>query len=180
MSRRYRTTVLIAVIIGIGLLFLPFITSLEISEFKTRQRLLLIGMKSGEEFTISFIHSVNRRPVYDTLRVESDHLVIVRSRFDSFGAGMPESSTGEGTLKVAKDGWLEWTVNRSVPDITVRVGWTADHTLHIKNRKIRLAELAEPGSGLTVRVQKISMKDYLMHSLKALNLVTPVKTGVQN
>jgi hypothetical protein len=118
-------------------------------------------MQSGEEFTISFIHSVNRRPVYDTLRVEGDHLVIVRSRYDSFGAGMPESSTGEGTFAVGKDGWLVWTVNRPVPDITVRVGWTAEHTLHIRDRKIRLAELAEPGSGLTMRVQNISMIDYL-------------------
>jgi len=164
MSRRYATSVLIAIIIGAGILFLPFITALEISDFKTRQRLLLVGMKSGEEFTISFIHSVNRRPVYDTLRVESDHLVIVRSRYDSFGAGMPESSTGAGTLKVAKDGWLEWTVNRPVPDITVRVGWTAEHTLHVKDRKIRLSELAEPGSALTMRVRNISMIDYLKGS----------------
>jgi hypothetical protein len=165
MSRRYATTILIAAVIGAGMLFMPFITALEITDFKTRQRLLLIGMKSGEEFTISFTHSVNRRPVYDTLRVESDHLVIVRSRFDSFGAGMPESSTGEGTLKVAKDGWLEWTVNRSVPDITVRVGWTADHTLHIKDRKIRLTDLAEPGKALTIRVGNMSMIDYLKGGL---------------
>jgi hypothetical protein len=161
MSRRFAWSIIIAGIIGASLLFLPFITVLEISDFKTRQKLLLVCMQSGEEFTISFIHSVNRRPVYDTLRVESDHLVIVRSRFDSFGAGMPESSTGEGTLKVAKDGWLEWTVNRPVPDITVRVGWTAGHTLHIRDRKILLAELAEPGSGLTMRVQNISTIDYL-------------------
>jgi len=161
MSRRFAWSIIIAGIIGVGLLFLPFITALEISNFKTQQRLLLVCMQSGEEFTISFIHSVNRRPVYDTLRVESDHLVIVRSRYDSFGAGMPEASTGEGTLKIAKDGWLEWTVNRPVPDITVRVGWTAEHTLHIRGREIRMTDLAEPGSGLTMRVQKISMIDYL-------------------
>ncbi|RPH49372.1 MAG: DUF1850 domain-containing protein [Desulfobacteraceae bacterium] len=161
MSRRYAASALIAIILGAGILFLPFITALEISDFKTRQRLLLVGMESGEEFTISFIHSVNRRPVYDTLRVESDHLVIVRSRYDSFGAGMPESSTGEGTFKVAKDGWLEWTVNRPVPDITVRVGWTAEHTLHVKDRKIRLSELAEPGSALTIRVINTGIIDFL-------------------
>ncbi len=118
-------------------------------------------VRSGEEFTISFIHSVNRRPVYDTLRVENDHLVIVRSRYDSFGAGMPESSTGEGTLSIAKDGWLVWTVNQPIPYLTVRVGWTAEHTLHIRDRTIRLAELAEPGSAVTMRVQNINMIDFL-------------------
>jgi hypothetical protein len=161
MSPRFAYSVIFAVSIGVGLLFLPFITVLEISDFKTRERLLIVRMQEKEEFTLSFIHSVNRRPVYDTLRVENDHLVIVRSRYDSFGAGMPESSTGEGTLSIAKDGWLVWTVNRPVPEITVRVGWTAEHTLQIRDHKIRLAELAEPGSALTLRVQNISMRDYL-------------------
>ena len=161
MSRRFAWSIIIVGIIGAGLLFLPFITALELSNFKTHQKLLLVSMRSGEEFTISFIHSVNRRPVYDTLRVENDHLVIVRSRYDSFGAGMPESSTGEGTLSVAKDGWLVWTVNRPVPDVTVRVGWTAEHMLHIRSHEIRLADLVKPGSALTLRVQNISMIDYL-------------------
>ena len=110
---------------------------------------------------LSFVHSVNRRPVYDTLRVERDHLVIVRSRFDSFGAGMPEASTPEGTLAIAKDGWLEWTVNRPVPEITIRVGWVANHTLRIEDRAIRLADLAEPGQPLTMRVRNIRMFDLL-------------------
>jgi len=161
MSPRSAWSVIFACFVCVGILFLPFITALEVSNFKTRERLLLVRMQAGEEFTISFIHSVNRRPVYDTLRVENDHLVIVRSRYDSFGAGMPESSTAEGTLSIAKDGWLLWTVNRPVPDVTVRVGWTAEHTLHIRDNKIRLAELAEPGSALTMRVQDISMIDYL-------------------
>ena len=161
MSPRFAWSIIFAGFIGIGFLFLPFVTALEVSNFKTRERLLLVRMQAGEEFTISFIHSVNRRPVYDTLRVENDHLVIVQSRYDSFGAGMPESSTAEGTLSIAKDGWLIWTVNRPVPDVTVRVGWTAEHTLHIRGRKIRLAELAEPGSAVTIRIQNINLIDSL-------------------
>ena len=115
----------------------------------------------GQEFVLSFVHSVNRRPVYDTLRVERDHLVIVGSRYDSFGAGMPEASTPEGTLTIAEDGWLEWTVNRPVPEITMRVGWVANHTLCIEHREIRLADLAEPGQPLTLRVRDIRIFDLL-------------------
>lgn len=166
MSRRFTWSIIAAGIIGAGLLFLPLITALELSDFKTQRKLQYVRMRSGEEFTISFIHSVNRRPVYDTLRVEKDHLVIVRSRYDSFGAGMPESSTGEGTFAVAKDGWLVWTVNQPVPYVTVRVGWTAEHTLHIRDRKIRLAELAEAGSAVTIRVRDINIIDLLKGSVK--------------
>ncbi len=74
---------------------------------------------------------------------------------------MPEASTPEGKLTIAKDGWLEWTVNRAVPEITVRVGWVAEHTLHIKDREIRLSDLAEPGKPLTLRVRKIRLFDLL-------------------
>lgn len=118
-------------------------------------------MRLGEEFTLSFTHSVNRRPVYDTLRAQGDHLVIVRSRFDAFGAGMPESSTREGTLSVAQDGFLIWEVNRPIPDLTVRVGRVADHILTIKGERIHLSELAQGGAGLTFRVRFVKMPDIL-------------------
>jgi hypothetical protein len=133
------------------------ISVLEVSAPDAGHALWCARMKAGEEFVISYTHSVNKRPVYDTLRVESDHLVIVKSRFDAFGAGMPEGSTDEGRLAVLPDGWLEWVVNRPVPEIVVRVGRVAGHTLIVKGREIPLAQLAEPGSALLFRVRKISL-----------------------
>jgi hypothetical protein len=144
-----------------GLLLWPFIPALELIDGRSGRGAFCARVRPGEEFVLSFVHSVNKRPVYDTLRVEADHLVIVKSRFDSFGAGMPDATTDQGTLIVAPDGWLEWTVNRAVPEITVRVGWVADHTLLIKDREIRLADLAEPGQPLIMRVRKIRMLDLL-------------------
>jgi hypothetical protein len=143
----------------VGLSLWPFIPVLDLIDGRSGRVVFCARVQTGEEFVLSFVHSVNKRPVYDTLRAEVDHLVIVRSRFDSFGAGMPEASTPDGTLAIAEDGWLEWTVNRPVPEITVRVGWVANHTLHIKDREIRLADLAEPGKPLTMRVRKIRMFD---------------------
>jgi hypothetical protein len=139
----------------------PFFSVLEISDLNTGRAVLCARMRAGEEYVLSFVHSVNKRPVFDTLRAESDHLVIVKSRFDSFGAGMPDGSTDEGTLTVAPDGWLEWTVNRPMPEITVRVGRVADHTLHLKGREIHLADLAQPGAPLTMRVRKARMLDLM-------------------
>jgi hypothetical protein len=153
---RLRIAALIAACVGAiaGFLFWPLPSVLEIVNGADGGVVFCARVRSGEEFMLSFVHSVNRRPVYDTLRVEADHLVIVKSRFDSFGAGMPEASTQDGTLTVAEDGWLEWTVNRPTPEITVRVGRVADHTLLYKGRTLRLADLAEPGSALTLRVRK--------------------------
>jgi hypothetical protein len=130
---------------------------LEIANANTGESVLCADMADGEEFVLSFVHSVNKRPVFDTLRVATGHLVIVKSRFDAFGAGMPETSTEQGTFRVAEDGWLEWTINRPLPEVVVRVGRVANHTLRLKGREIRLADLAEPGTPLAMRVQNRSI-----------------------
>jgi hypothetical protein len=161
MNRRWIAGLVVAGIGVAGILFWPFVSALEIVDGRLGSVAFCTRVQAGEEFFISFVHSVNRRPVYDTLRAEEDHLVIVKSRFDAFGAGMPEASTSEGTLAVAPDGWLEWTVNRPVPEVTVRVGRVAGHTLHLKDREIRLSELSEPGSALTFRVRKARWLDLM-------------------
>ena len=162
MSRRQIAFLIAAVAGGMAAFLLwPLFLVLEIVDGQSGRMAFCTRVQPGEEFVLSFVHSVNRRPVYDTLRVEADHLVIARSRFDTFGAGMPEASTQDGTLSVAEDGWLEWTLNRPTPALTVRVGRVADHTLHHKGRDIRLSDLAEPGSALTLRVRKSGWLDLM-------------------
>jgi len=162
MSRRLIAGLIVAAVGGLaGFLLWPLFPVLEIVDGRSGHVVFCARVQPGEEFVLSFVHSVNRRPVYDTLRVEADHLVIAKSRFDTFGAGMPEASTQDGTLTVAEDGWLEWTVNRPTPEITVRVGRVADHTVHCKGRDIRLSDLAEPGSALTLRVRKSRWLDLM-------------------
>jgi hypothetical protein len=113
-------------------------------------------MRAGDEVVLSFVHSVNRRPIYDTIRVAPDHLVVVRSRFDAFGAGMPDHSTAEGTFRVAEDGWVEWTINRPMDEVVVRVGRVANHTLRLKDREVALATLATPGTAVALRSRAYS------------------------
>ncbi len=162
MNRRLIAGLIAAAVGGmVGFLLWPLFPVLEIVDGHGERVVFCARVQPGEEFVLSFVHSVNRRPVYDTLRVEADHLVIGKSRFDTFGAGMPEASTQDGTLTVAEDGWLEWTVNRPTPEVTVRVGRVADHTLHCKGRDIRLSDLAEPGSALTLRVRKSRWLDLM-------------------
>ena len=160
MSLRLIAGLIAAGVVGIvGFLLWPLFPALEIVDGRGGLVVFCVPVQPGEEFVLSFIHSVNRRPVYDTVRVEADHLVIAKSRFDAFGAGMPDGSTQEGKLTVAEDGRLEWTVNRPTPEITVRVGRVAEHTVHYKGRDIRLSDLAEPGSALTLRVRKLRWLD---------------------
>lgn len=126
---------------------------LEVVDLNTRRVVLCARMEDGEAFILRFTHSVNRRPVEDTLQAGVQGLTIVKSVYDAFGAGMPEASDAGGTLRVLPDGRLEYTVNRSVPEVTVRVGRVAGHELELKGRSIRLDRLAPPGSPLSFTVR---------------------------
>ncbi len=146
------------VALGMVLFFLiPTQTVLVAGTVKPDKTVLCARMIDGEECMISYVHSVNRRPVFDSLRIEGKGLRIVRSRFDAFGAGMPETSTPENPLRIGPDGWLEYTVNRLVPDITIFVGRVAGHALHIKGREIPFTAMAEPGTALQFSVEKRSL-----------------------
>jgi hypothetical protein len=147
---------------ALGLIYVlqwPLFSALRLCDDPSGRCLYCARMQTGESFVLAYIHSVNRRPVYDTLRAAGDHLVIVSSRFDSFGAGMPDGS--DGRLSIAEDGWLMQRVERPVPEIVVRVGRVAEHTLHIKGRDLALSSLAPPGSPLRLQVVRVSMVELI-------------------
>ena len=143
-------------VIAAFFLFYPLYPALQITNVKKGEVLFCVRMAEGEEFILSFIHSVNKRPVYDTIRVEGNHLLIVKSRFDSLGAGMPEASTEKMKLQFNKDGWLEWIVNRPVPEVSFFVGWVANHSLRLKGQEVALIDLVEPGTLVSLQTKNAS------------------------
>lgn len=157
MIRRFGRFVFLGFFVATGAFILvPRYVTLEIVPTDTGRQMLCAKMRDGEEFVLSFTHSVNRRPVYDTISVVRDQIIVVKSRYDAFGAGMPERSTSEGTFRVAEDGWIEWTVNRPMLEVVVRVGRVANHTLHLKGREIPLALLSPPGTAVVLRSRTLS------------------------
>ncbi len=140
----------------VAFFWIPLQTVLALQTVKPEKTVLCARMSDREEWMISYTHSVNRRPVEDFLRIEGSGLRILRSRFDAFGAGIPETSTPENPLRALPDGRLEYTVNRPVPDVTIFVGRVAGHALHLRGREIPFTSLAEPGVALRFFVEKRS------------------------
>ncbi|MHC1758837.1 MAG: DUF1850 domain-containing protein [Negativicutes bacterium] len=154
---------IVSVFVGIFLFFKwPLHTILKVENVKEDKWVFCASVHEGEEFILSFVHSFNRRPVFDTIRVEGDHLLIVKSRYDSFGAGMPETSAGDLQLRIADDGWLELTgINRSMKDITMFAGTVANHSLRIRDKEFPLIDMVRPGTSVKFSMGKISTYDYL-------------------
>ncbi len=152
----------VAAALGVILLFLiPAHNVLVVKTVKQEKTVLCARMARNEEWAVSYVHSVNKRPVYDYLQIEGKEIRILRSRYDAFGAGMPETTSPEKPLRIGPDGWLEYTVNRLVPEVTIFVGRVAAHELHLKGRRIAFTSLARPGSALRFSAEKRSFVQIL-------------------
>jgi hypothetical protein len=149
----------LAGIFFLGLFFLlyPLVSVLTVIDVKKNVPVLYVKAWDGQEFSLSFTHSVNKRPVRDFIRIAGDQLVVVRSEYDAFGAGMPETSQGEMTVRLTPEGKLVLdNINRTLPEITVFVGTVANHVLHVSGREIPLAELVPPGNPAKFKITKAS------------------------
>lgn len=146
-----------AALVAAAVLFFPFQVSLTARVHRGGELRLAAPVRDGDTLVLEYVHSVNRRPVLDTLRVEGGALRIVSSRFDAFGAGIPDVAEPGHPLRMTADGWMEYTVDRLVPEVTLFVGRVADHRLHLGSRTVRLATLAEPGTALRFSVERLSL-----------------------
>ncbi|NMA25673.1 MAG: DUF1850 domain-containing protein [Clostridiales bacterium] len=107
-------------------------------------------IENGGEFSVRFVHSVNKTPVTDVYQVRGRGIFVVRTVYYSFGAGV-QSEIGDGqTLEYGEDGSM--TVggfDRRMDKLSYIVGTVSDHVLEIGGRSVGLRELC--GRNTTVR-----------------------------
>ncbi|MDB1088981.1 DUF1850 domain-containing protein [Streptomyces sp. ACA25] len=80
-----------------------------------------LPLATGDSFTLSFTHSVDRLPVQDRYHVENGKIVQDSTRLRQFGAGMGHIS-GDGVGREDGDWWEITGMARQVGDLTLRVG----------------------------------------------------------
>lgn len=124
------------------------VLSLESGEGK---RLFSKTMRNGAEFAVRFMHSVAKSPVTDFFIVRDGKIFLDKTVYHDFGAGLPHAPE-KGQSMRAEHGEITITgFDREIPDLEIRIGREADHTLLIfnnggGNEEIPLASLGKPGS----------------------------------
>ncbi|PYZ92649.1 hypothetical protein CR194_13355 [Salipaludibacillus keqinensis] len=90
-------TLLATIIVIAGTITTSFFQSsqevyLVVADARTGETLLESPMKTGEELTISWIHSVEKTPWNETYQIQEDNLLLKSTSFQSYGAGVPHQS----------------------------------------------------------------------------------------
>ena len=130
--------VLLALII---ILFIPIFPKLLINN-----KIFNIEKK---EFIISYTHSVNRGRVRDYYIIKSKYIILSKTRFMSYGAGIPEPEKRQKFTET--EDYIEISdINRKIDNLYLFVGTIANHKIEIDEKKIELKEIFKPQENIKI------------------------------
>ena len=109
---------------------------------KTDEVIKTFDVSEGDEFSVEFIHSVNKSPVKDVFVIRDGKIYADRTIYSSFGAGV-QTEVGEGqTLGYDEHGnMIVSGFDMEFPRVECIVGTVHDHVLEIGGESISLTEL---------------------------------------
>lgn len=141
--------VLLALII---ILFIPIFPKLLINN-----KIFNIEKK---EFIISYTHSVNRGRVRDYYIIKSKYIILSKTRFMSYGAGIPEPEKRQ-KFRETED-YIEISdINRKIDNLYLFVGTIANHKIEIEEKKIELKEIFKPQENIKIEYKILSIFEYI-------------------
>ena len=91
------TAIVVTVTVPVFLFFTLSTPCLVLQNSETGAVIAVFPVNDGEEFSITFIHSVNQTPVTDVYQIKSGRIHVVRMVYYSFGAGV-QSEIGRASL----------------------------------------------------------------------------------
>ena len=164
-----KTLFIVAAVIAIAaiLLTVPAIRCVSVSNRKMpSEHVFSTAALNG--FSISYTHSVNKGRVHDFYRCEGGMLVLEKTVFVSYGAGIPEASETNGAIfTVTDDGYVIANLNRRLEKLVMAVGVIAEHSITVLNgadgqeKEIFLKTIFAPQTSLILEIKKVPVLVYL-------------------
>ena len=144
---------------------LPLVRVLSISNRKNFSE-RIYSRDGAAGFVINYTHSVNKGRVHDFYAPSGGDLLLYKTEFVSYGAGMPELAETEGAVFRVIDGTYEISnINRRLPSLVMAVGVIAEHSICIgsdfKSENERfLKDFFAPQTSLVFEIKRVSLAGY--------------------
>ncbi|MBW1700077.1 MAG: DUF1850 domain-containing protein [Deltaproteobacteria bacterium] len=168
MLTKRRILVLVPLIIAVVVLAWP-LSFLQITERKTGKPIFLEPVEAGDQFVLSYIHSVENIPVFGKFGItKGGKIEAVETAFSSYGTGLPlfvpqkQVSHREGLMVVKhKDFFLN-----KVPIVVIKM---TKQTVKLKDSRILLSDHVRDGKIVDIKIiRKPRLYRILGHLISSL------------
>ncbi|MDR1663590.1 MAG: DUF1850 domain-containing protein [Clostridiales bacterium] len=157
MLKKSKAAVMIAV--AAALLIISLIAPSECLIAQCDGRLLFAWrIRPGESFEITFTHSLNLSPITDVIEWTGEELMVRKSVFKAFGAGVPVPSDGIGTELIHReDGYYELTgIDKPMDSITILTQEAPNHRVTFNGNEVFLLELTGSGKQVEIKTEYVT------------------------
>ena len=115
---------------------------LVLSDAETGEIFIEERVKEGDEFSVTFRHSINKTDVTEIYEVRDGEIWLTGCVYYSFGAGVAEDLDPDWTLAYGNNGEMILSgLDREMTDLTYVVGTVYDHMLTLHGEQINLRQL---------------------------------------
>lgn len=144
---------LIAAVVA-TILFVPHQQSLVLSDKSTGRVYGKYCISDGENFSVTFVHSVNKTPVTDVYEIRNGEIWLTGTVYYSFGAGVPDVIDDKQILTIRDDGAMVITgMDRNLDGVVYAVGTVSDHILEIGENEVSLRNLCGRNSKVLFEIR---------------------------
>ena len=141
--------------IGILLILLAiFFIRLPILAFEFSDKVLFATTK---QFDLGWIHSVEKEEWIEHYEIDHDHLLLVSTKFKTFGAGVPSFSEDVELI----DGYVNMKINQPYKELNLTISENVDSTIYFDDKIIKVYEYGETYDTVLISVKKIFIWQYL-------------------
>ena len=120
----------------------------------TNEEFARFRVSEGDEFSVTFIHSVNQYPLTDVYEIRDSKIYVVRTIYNNFGAGGQTEIEEGQTLEINENGEMVVSgFNLEMPWLSYIVGTVSDHTLTLHGKEISLRELCGRNSKVAFSIE---------------------------
>lgn len=141
---------------GIVLLMLLFLSFYKIPVLKLQYQDHILFFNESS-FEIGWIHSVEKEPWFETYTLCGDELCLLKTRFKTFGAGVPSN----GDIIPSDDGYIWMKLNQKISELRLSVSKNIETTLYLNNEQIKLYELVDDYDTVLIKSETIPLWKYL-------------------
>ena len=114
---------------------------LAVYDRETGKTYRIFEVSEGSEFSVEFIHSVNKSPVIDVFVIRDGKIVADRTIYSAFGAGVQTEIEEGQTLEYDENGNMVVSgFNIVFPEVKYIVGTVSDHILTLDGEQISLRD----------------------------------------
>ncbi len=160
-----RKKLILTIILVLMIILLIPIRYLRAYNYSNNQYLAGWPLIKESTFTVRFIHSVMRTPVYEKYIINKENEIFLSETiFSSYGAGNPETTPYD--FEITKEGFRIYNINQRISPLVYRTGAIiANHTMIINEKEIPFLSFSSPGIAVGIEVKRRIMFAFLFEEV---------------